>query len=78
MRLGASSRRSVDPVAVNSFDCFHRLAAVIQPRFSIRCSASRGANACIYRFKPSLDVMEQMMENDVNEIADEVTDRDNL
>lgn len=45
---------------------------------SIRRSASRGATAYIYRFKPSLDVMEQMMENDVDGVADEVTDRGNL
>ncbi|XP_070167871.1 LOW QUALITY PROTEIN: cilia- and flagella-associated protein 184-like [Polyergus mexicanus] len=38
----------------------------------IRCSASWGATAYIYRFKPpSLDVMEQMMENDVDGVADE-------
>nr|XP_012230584.1 PREDICTED: uncharacterized protein LOC105676925 [Linepithema humile] len=38
---------------------------------SIHCSASRGATAYIYRFKPSLDMMEQMTENDVDGIADE-------
>jgi len=34
-------REDVDPAAVDSFDCFHRLAAVIQPRFSVAFAAPR-------------------------------------
>lgn len=59
----------------SSGSCYPRFSIAFD---SIRRSASRGATAYIYRFKPSLDVMEQMMENDVDGVVDEVTDRGNL
>lgn len=75
MRLEAFSRRRRSTAAVNSFDCFHRLAAVTQPRFSAAFTAPRpGARLLTFidLNQVSRYMMEQMTENDVDGVADEV------